>query len=153
MIKNKINFIVCLVCISIFSIQCAASTRSQLQDGGIDYITEGWIDDNTFQVRTIGAPNPESKGFVKRRTQSEEAALLSAQKRVVELMIGSKVSGSSSSKNGELDSIEIKKTFEGVIKGGAIIKKTFDAGDNCEITYKIHAKGLKEKAETVTSKE
>ena len=129
-----------------------ASTRSQLKGDVENYETEGWLDDNTFQVRALGAPNPSAKGFVRRRTQSEEAALLSAQKRVIELLVGAKIAGASGSESGESTGIAITKEFEGVVKGGAIKRKSFDADDNCEIVYRIHAKGLKKMAETIASK-
>ncbi len=150
--KLKILFVLFTLVVSFFLYCGDASTRSQLKEESVDYITEGWIDDNTFQVRTIGAPNPKAKGFVKRRTQSEEAALISAQKRVVELMVGAKVSGTSKSESGELESITLTKELEGVVKGGAVIKKSFDKEDNCEITYRIHANGLKEMTEATVTK-
>ena len=130
----------------------SAATRSQLASETTDYITEGWLDNDTFQVRAIGAPSPKAKGFVRRRTQSQEAALLSAQKRIVELLVGAKISGASGSDSGESTGIVITKEFEGFAKGGAIIKKSFDQNDNCEITYRIHSDGLKEKAESLARK-
>ena len=124
----------------------SAMNRSQLGSDSVDYETEGWLDDNTFQVRTIGAPSLKAKGFVKRRTQSEEAALLSAQKRVIELLVGADVKGSSGSQDGESTGIVLTKKFQGFVKGGSIIRKSFDSSDNCEIVYRIHADGLKERA-------
>ena len=120
--------------------------RSQLGSDSVDYETEGWLDDDTFQVRTIGAPSVKAKGFVKRRTQSEEAALLSAQKRVIELLVGADVKGSSGSQDGESTGIVLTKEFKGFVKGGSIIRKSFDSSDNCEIVYRIHADDLKERA-------
>ena len=129
------------------------SERSQLAGETTDYETEGWLDDDTFQVRAIGAPSRKAKGFVKRRTQSEEAALMSAQKRVVELLVGADVRGASGSQDGEATGIVITKEFEGFLKGGAIIRKSFDPNDNCEIVYRIHADGLKDQAESLAKKE
>ena len=125
----------------------SAENRSQIGDDSKDYVTEGWIDDDTFQVRTIGAPSSRAKGLVRRRTQSEEAALLSAQKRVIELLVGAKVSGASGSDSGESTGVVLTKELQGVIKGGAVVKKSFDKEDNCEIVYRIQASGLKEMAE------
>ena len=141
-----------LFLVSCFIFCGSPSTRSQLKEDGVDYITEGWLDDNTFQVRAIGAPNVSAKGFVKRRTQAEEAALLSAQKRVIEILVGADIKGSSASQDGELDTVALKKQFQSFIKGGLIVKKTFDTSDNCEVTYRIHADALKEKAETIINK-
>ena len=144
-----------MVTFLIFSFQACKSPdkRSQLPGGKItDYVTEGWLDNDTFQVRAIGAPAPKAKGFVKRRTQSKEAALLSAQKRVVELLVGAKVSGTSGSKDGESTGTVITKEFEGFVKGGAVVKESFDENDNCEITYRLHSSDLKEQAESLAQK-
>ncbi|RME89460.1 MAG: hypothetical protein D6767_08405 [Candidatus Hydrogenedentota bacterium] len=128
------------------------SKRTMLKGDTEDYQTEGWLDDDTFQVRALGAPNPNAKGFVRRRTQAEEAALLAAQKRVVELLVGAKISAASGSDSGESTGVAITKELDGVVKGGTIVKKTFDSEDNCEITYRIHAKGLKKMAQALASK-
>lgn len=133
---------------------CGKSTQSTMLKGETqDYQTEGWLDDNTFQVRGLGAPNPNAKGFVRRRTQAKEAALLAAQKRVVELLVGAKISAASGSDSGESTGVAITKELDGIIKGGAIVKTTYDQEDNCEVTYRIHSNGLKKKAETMASKQ
>ena len=135
-----------------FSACESPATKSQLANKTEDYVTEGWLDDNTFQVRAIGAPKSKAKGFVRRRTQSQEAALLSAQKRVLELLVGAKISGASGSDSGVSTGIVITKEFEGFLKGGAIVKKSFDQDDNCEVTYRIHSDDLKEKAESLAQR-
>ena len=129
------------------------SERSQLAGETTDYETEGWLNDDTFQVKAIGAPSAKAKGFVKRRTQSEEAALLSAQKRVVELLVGADVRGASGSQDGESTGVVVTKELEGFLKGGAIVRKSFDTNDNCEIVYRVHADGLKDQAESLAKKE
>ncbi len=127
----------------------SAAERSQLGKESIDYQTEGWLDNQTFQIRTIGSPSSKAKGFVKRRVQSEEAALLGAQKRVLELLVGANMKSASGSQDGESTGIIITKKIKGFLKGGAIIRKSFDSDDNCEIIYRIHAEDLKEKAESL----
>ena len=145
----KISKLLCFAGLAFAVIACTSpENRSQLADS-TDYVTERWLDDDTFQVRAIGAPNPKAKGLVRRRTQSEEAALLSAQKRVIELLVGASVSGASGSDSGESTGVVLTKELQGVIKGGAIVKKTFDPSDNCEIVYRIHASGLKEMAGSI----
>lgn len=147
------KFAIAVMFIAGFALACGGGGGgSQLKDPTDSFQSEGWLDDNTFQVRTLGAPNPDAKGFVRRRTQSEEAALLAAQKRVIELLVGAKIEGASNSDSGELGGLAISKEFEGVVKGGSIVRKTFDAEDNCEITYRIHRDGLREMAESEAKK-
>ena len=131
------NVSLILSILAVFGLISCASSPSNTQIDGKDYITEGWVDDDTFQVKALGAPSPKAKGFVKRRTQSKEAALLSAQKRVVELLVGAKITGASGSQDGESTGIIVTKEFEGVVKGGAIINTSYDEADNCEITYRV----------------
>ncbi len=152
MVKKLIILSLAFSLVGVSACRKGAKDRSMLKGETQDFITEGWLDDNTFQVRAIGAPNPKARGFVRRRTQSEESALLAAQKRVVELMVGAQITGASGSDSGESTGIAITKEFEGHVKGGSILKKTFDQDDNCEIVYRIHAKGLKKMAETAVKK-
>ncbi|MDH5717155.1 MAG: hypothetical protein OEZ22_05915 [Spirochaetia bacterium] len=147
---KNIRFLRNLIAICAFSmvifIGCGPS---ESMISGDDYVTEGWLDDETFQVRGLGAAAENAKGFVVRRTQSKEAALMSAQKRVVELLVGAKLTGASGSDSGQSTGVAITKEFEGMVKGGAIVKETYDGEDNCEIVYRIHAEDLKEKAESM----
>lgn len=130
----------------------SASSKSQLKGDLDDFVSEKWLDENTFQVRAIGAPSPDAKGFVRRRTQAEEAALLAAQKRVIELCVGAEIKGASGADSGESTGVVITKEFEGVVRGGQIVRKTFDQDDNCEITYRVQSKGLKKQCEAMAAK-
>ena len=67
-------------------------------------------------------------------------------------MVGAKVKGASGSQSGELTGLVITKEFEGHVKGGAIIKKTFNENDDCELVWRIHRKGLKKAAEAEVSR-
>lgn len=131
---------------------CKSTSDTLLQNNTTSYQSEGWIDDETFQVRALGAPNPDAEGKVKRRTQSKDAALLAAQARVIELLLGARVQAASGSLDGESTGVAISKEFEGFIKGGSIVELIYDTEDNCEIVYRIHAKSLKKKAKAEVSR-
>ena len=143
------KLIIAVATVSMLSLIACGSSQDRIMLKGEteSFRTEGWLDGDTFQVRALGAANPKLKRFVQRRTASEEAALLAAQKRAIELMIGSKIKGASGSQSGELTGLVITKEFEGRIKGGAIVKKTFNEDDDCELVWRIHRKGLKKEAE------
>ena len=141
-----------LISLMLLLVSCSdPATRSLLKGSSSNYETEGWVDDDTFQVRTLGAPNPKSKGFVRRRTQAEEAALLNAQKRIIELIVGAEVSGRSGSDSGELEEVKLSKKLSAVIRGGTVVNKSFDEDDNCSITFRIRASGLKAKVEALVT--
>lgn len=129
---------------------CSSSPNSSMIDGD-SFQTEGWLDEDTFQVRTLGAPNVGATRYVQRRTQASEAALLSAQKRLIELLVGAEIQGACGSDSGESTGCAIVKEFQGHLKGGVIVKKTFDKDDNCEIVFRTRAKGLRKMAETLAS--
>jgi hypothetical protein len=114
---------------------------------GKTYKTEGWVDDNTFRVTALGAPAPDAKGMVKRKTQAREAAIIMAQKRVLEKMIGVQLKGASAVKDGESAGVVVTKEFEGMVKGGSVIEETFDEDDNCQVVYEVNGRGLKKKAQ------
>jgi len=128
------------------AVSCGTS-ESQIK--GKTYVSEGWVDNDTFQVRGLGAPNPNAEGKVKRRTQSKSAAILAAQARVVELLFGAKVQGAAGSLDGESTGVAITKEFEGILKGGEIVSETYDDEDNCEVVYRVQGKNLKKRAKTM----
>ena len=41
----------------------------------------------------------------------------------------------------------VAKEFSGLVKGGTIVKETYDDDDNCEIIYQVEKKGLKKEVE------
>lgn len=122
------------------------TSDSMLEGDTKSYESEGWIDDHTFQVRALGVPRESESNTTKRKIQSKEAATLSAQARVIELMLGAKVQGATGSLDGESTGVALTKEFEGIIRGGSIVKTTYDEEQNCEVVYRVQAKGLKKRA-------
>ena len=146
MIK-KVFYLILLV--STGMMFCKTTTTDTLLEGNTKtYKSEGWLDDDTFQVKAIGAPHPDAEGKVKRKTQSKQAALLAAQARIIELMIGSRIQSATASLDGESTGVAVSKEFEGMLKGGEVVQETYDSEDNCELIYRIYRKGLKKRAET-----
>jgi len=142
MIKN-FKLLLTFLVVSAFLTNCGGTTDSQIK--GKSYQSEGWLDNDTFQVRGLGAPNPDSVGLVKRKSQAKNAALIAAQARVVELMIGAEIKGATGSSDGESTGIVLTKEFQGVVKGGSIVEETFDDEQNCEVVYQVTGKNLKKR--------
>lgn len=142
-----LSTVACFAIISLQGCMGGSAYRSQLGPNTKDFITEGWLDDDTFQCRAIGAPNPDAKGKVRKMTQACEAAKIMAQYRIVELMVGVTIEGAANVDSGELGGIAISKEFAGTVKGGAIIRTSHDDELNCEVTYRLHKNGLRKLAE------
>lgn len=119
--------------------------------GGLDgdtqtVVTEGWIDDNTFRTTAMGVPKATETNKTKRKIQSKEAAILMAQKTVLEKFKGARLQGASGAADGELTGIAIAKEFGGMVKGGSVIKVSWNKQDqSCEVVYEVKARNLKKR--------
>ncbi|MBP7734807.1 MAG: hypothetical protein KA369_02430 [Spirochaetes bacterium] len=112
---------------------------------GQTYTTEGWIDDDTFQLAAAGVPTKTLTNVVQRKEASKRAAILNAQYQIIEKFKGSSVEGASGMENFEMTGIAVAQELKAVTKGGSVKKVTWDDEQNCEIIYVVHAKGLKKK--------
>lgn len=143
------RFVLFYLVVFVFCVSCFGDLVKTTQNKGYitgeTFISEGWVDDNTFRVMAIGFSKESISNKLQRRITSKESASMAAQKIVVERFKGMRISGSSSSKEGIITEMLIKKQFDGVIRGGAIVKETYDEADNCEIVYEITSPGLKER--------
>ncbi|MCB1145591.1 MAG: hypothetical protein KDK41_12405 [Leptospiraceae bacterium] len=138
--------------ISVSMVACkSGGSTTQLEDGKT-FITEGWLDDNTLQVKALGAPASDAKGFVKRRTQAQSAALIMAQKRFVEVCVGGELKGAAGALDGESTGVAVSSEFEGFIRGGQIINTTYDADDNAEVLFRVSGNNLKRRCSAAAEK-
>ncbi len=112
---------------------------------GESYTTEGWIDDDTYQLAAAGVPTKTLTNVVQRKEASKRAAILNAQYQVIEKFKGSKIEGASGMENFEMTGIAVAQELKAIAKGGSVKKVTWDDEQNCEIIYVVHAKGLKKK--------
>ena len=136
----KLFFMVAFL-IPLFS--CGGGIGGQVE--GDSYQTEGWIDDDTYRLAAAGVPNKSLSNKVQRRESSKRAAILNAQYQVLEKFKGSKIEGASGVSDFESSGMAIAQEVKGVVKGGSVVKATFDEEDNCEVIYEVYARGLKNK--------
>jgi len=122
---------------------CGGKIGGQVE--GESYKTEGWVDDNTYRIAAAGVPTRTLTNKVARRESSKRAAILNAQYQVLEKFKGSKIEGAAGMSNFEMTGMAVAQEVQGVVKGGSVVKATYDAEDNCEIIYEVKAKGLKKK--------
>ena len=114
---------------------------------GDSFVTEGWVDDNTFRVTATGAPKPGLTNRIQRRGTAKESAIMMAQKTVIEKFKGARLEGAAGSADYASTGIAVMKEFGGLVKGGSVKKETYDDDDNCEVVYEIIARGLKKQVQ------
>ncbi len=113
---------------------------------GKTYKTEKWVDNDTFRVYTVGVAKEGVPTKTQRQITAREAALIAAQKMILEKFKNIRMEGASGSVDGASTGIAISKEFGGLVRGGSIVSETYDPEtDDCGIWYEIKAPGLKKK--------
>ena len=118
----------------------ACNTTPEAKQRGSCQVLEmpGWVDKNTFKLTVTGTPAVGAEKKIKRRTQAEDAAISCAQAHVLEMFIAGKPKNATDRRKQE--------KVKGVVKGGVVEKKYFDANQNCQIVFRIEGSGLKKLA-------
>lgn len=133
---------VCLLTV----VGCSGGQKKTLRGDISNFDSEGWLDENTYQVKAIGAPAKGDRGLRKRRLSAEENALDEAIKvSVKRLLSGSKLEIDEASFN--INELALSNEFKDAIINGALIKKSFDVEDNCNITYRMQRLDFKDLVE------
>ncbi len=112
---------------------------------GDSYVTEGWVNNDTFRVTATSAPKAGLTNKTQRRATAKESAIMMAQKTMIEKFKGARLEGASGSADAASTGIAIMKEFSGTVKGGSVIRETYNDEDDCEIIYELIAPGLKKK--------
>ncbi len=134
-------------------ISCAGGSLGG-QVKGESFKTEGWINEDTYRTTAVGSPGQRWKTRSKmiQRNAAKEAARLLAVNNVLKKFKGEKIEAASGMANFEMTGIAVSSEVEGSVRGGSIIKETYDDENNCEIVYEVKAKGLKKKVRSVDFK-
>ena len=122
-------------------VACGGGLGGQVK--GDSFKTEGWVDNDTYHSTATGVPKEGLKNKVQRRGTAKEAAVLMAQSHIIEKFKGARVEGAAGVSDYASTGYAASKEFAGVVKGGSVIKETYDEDDNCEVVYEIKSKGLK----------
>lgn len=126
-------------------IACGSSMGGQVE--GDSFITEGWVTPDIFRVTATGVPKEGLRNDVQRCGTAKEAALIMAQKRIIEKFVGARIEGAAGAADYASTGIAVSKEFGGLVKGGTIVKTTYDDDCNAEIVYQVEKKGLKKTVE------
>jgi hypothetical protein len=121
-------------------VSCGDGMGGQVK--GEAFKTEGWIDADTYRTTATSVPKEGLTKKVQRRGTARESAVLVAQAHVIEKFKGAKVEGASGTSDYASTGFAASKEFAGIVKGGSVIKETYDDEDNCEVVYEIKSKGL-----------
>ncbi len=148
MVKKLLMFVLVAVLLT-FIVGCGSKPGTETYIKGENYETEGFLDDDTFQVVAEGTwPDDLANAkTVVQRNRAKEGALLKAQTRVMEMFKGYALKAKGGAESGVGLGEVALKTIEGEAKGGDIVKTTFDEENNAAIVYRIQKKGLKKLAE------
>jgi hypothetical protein len=143
--KKLFIFALILTAGIVFTLTSCASQKLGGTVEGETFKTEGWIDDDTYQIATAGVATKTLTNIVQRKQSAQRAAILNAQFQVIEKFKGSSIKGVSGMENYESTGIAVAQELQAITKGGSVKSVKWDDEQNCEIIYEVHAKGLKKK--------
>ena len=108
--------------------------------------TEGWLNDDTYQVIAWGEASPEATGAAQWRNQAKEGAQMMAEKRIIEKFKGYALEANGYTEDGANVMMVVTKDVQGAARGGEIVKMTFDNESKaCEMIYRVRGKNLKKR--------
>ena len=139
--------LVALIAVVTISFTACGSSKMGGQVKGDSFISEGWVTPDIFRVTATGTPKPGLKNKIQRRGTAKEAAQIMAEKRIIEKFVGARLEGAAGAADYASTGVAVAKEFSGLVKGGTIVKETYDDDDNCEIIYQVEKKGLKKEVE------
>ena len=143
---KRVFYLALVLIVSTAFISCGPRGQGGMVKGE-EFKSEGWITPDIFRVTATGVPKPGLTNKIQRRGTAKEAALIMGQKRILEKFVGARIEGAAGSADYASTGIAIAKEFGGTVKGGTIVKETYDEEDNCELIYQIEKKGLRASVE------
>jgi hypothetical protein len=139
---RKVTVAMALVTFAVMLVGCGGDKIGG-QVKGESFKTEGWVDENTYRTTSTSAPKEGLKNKVQRRGTARESAVIIAQSHIIEKFKGAKVEGASGTSDYASTGFAASKEFAGIVKGGSVVKETYDEEDNVEVVYEIKGKNLK----------
>lgn len=145
-VKMKKTILLGICCILTLSLFGCGGKKMGGAIKGKDIKTEGWIDEDTFQVIAWGEAAPDVVGEARWRNQAKEGAQMMAEKRIIEKFKGYVLEASGYTEEGANVMVIVTKDVQGVAKGGEIVNLTFDEENRaCEIVYRVQGRNLKKR--------
>ena len=146
--KKFFSFCLILTVAAVFGLTaCSSSGKMGGEVKGESFVSEGWVSPDIFRVTATGVPKEGLTNKVQRKGTAKEAALIMAQKRIIEKFVGARLEGAAGAADYASTGIAVSKEFGGMVKGGTIVKSTYDDDDNCEIVYQVEKKNLRKEVD------
>lgn len=140
-----VSVLVFFVVISIGFVSCSRKNIYKNPDLA-DEASEGWINEDTYQIAAGGTPVQSLKAFDQRKESARLDAIMNARCQIIDKFIGVKIKRDEL-KNNDLDGISIPDDIKKIVKSGIVKKTVWDYDENCEIIFEIKYPGLKKKIE------
>ncbi|MCP4138296.1 MAG: hypothetical protein GY754_45460 [bacterium] len=129
---------------------CRATGRSGQVESGEEMRTEGWIDGDTYRLSSSSAPPKRFTDIARRKESAKRVAILNAQYQILEKFKGSRIEGAAGMSDFDMGGMAQAQEVMGYVKGGKVIKETYDKEQNCEILYEVKAPKLKRLVNSAT---
>ena len=145
--KNLMILAVVVSVGALFALTSCGGGQLGGQVKGETFVTEGWVDDNTYRITSVGCPGKISEGrpdLIQRR-DAKEAARLDAQRMVLVKFKGEAIEAAAGMKDFEVSGVALAAEVEGMVKGGSIIQETYDQDNCCEIIYEVTGRNLRKR--------
>ncbi|MBP7585250.1 MAG: hypothetical protein KBA61_14515 [Spirochaetes bacterium] len=136
----------CITCSSIPPHQAEASVSPD------DLTKNGWISDDIFQVVAAGYPVITPGNQKSMRSSAKANAVKNAQQKIEDLFTDVRLYYATGALQVESARIAVKKEFSNIISDGLVVREIFNDRNDCEITYRVTYRNLKNKVLLVSIK-
>ena len=107
------------------------------------YKIEGWVDENTYRVMSVGSPKEDILDKKLRRYYAKKDAISFAQRTIIEKFTEIFMSRNSDITNERFSDIAVIQKFGDIIIGGTVIGERYADQDSCQMIYEVSSPGLK----------
>ena len=106
-------------------------------------VTDGWIDNDTFQITSSGSPARGTIVLLQRKEGSKRDAILAARMKIIRIFKRSAVKSRSGLESFDRSGKDMPLELETIVKNGHILEETWHENQDCDIVYVVHARNLK----------
>ncbi len=125
-----------LTALLVFVICCGGTGKKRASSGD-----EGWVNNNTYVIKTTGSPLSGETSIEKRKKQSLEAAKANARDEIMKRFT---YNPRYEEVQFEDPAVQVRIDALGsIVRSGTVLSEEYDSEQNCRITYSVTSKDLK----------